>query len=127
MVSLQEQVRTCSCASASAGAVKVELGRAFAARGVYVEEGQRRQVRQRHEQDIRAVRYYSQYSTETVVGRVWQRGENVIYLRGYACRRTARPRASDRARALIALSTYSTGCRLLDRHRVLAWAPRQAW
>ena len=56
MVSLQEQVRTCSCASASAGAVKVELGRAFAAPGVYVEEGQRRQVRQRHEQDIRAVR-----------------------------------------------------------------------
>ena len=71
MVSLQEHVRIAHV-SASAGAVKVELGRAFAARGVYVEEGQRRQVRQRHEQDIRAVRYYSQYSTETVVGRVWQ-------------------------------------------------------
>jgi hypothetical protein len=39
------------------GGVQVELGRALAARRLYVEEGYRRQVRGRHEEDIGAVRW----------------------------------------------------------------------
>jgi len=50
-----------SLAASTSAAVEVELGRALAARGVHVGEEQRRQVRRRHEQDVRAVRHYSQY------------------------------------------------------------------
>ena len=41
------------------GAVEVEPRRALTARGVHVEKRERRQVRRRHEEDVRAVRYHT--------------------------------------------------------------------
>jgi len=39
------------------GSVEVELGRALSARGLDVEDGEGRQVRRRHEEDVCAVRW----------------------------------------------------------------------